>query len=342
VVITVRDKNGANVATGNSAGTGIFIAQNFLTGYGVFYRNTCQVAGGGAQAQACAGGDSILTITAVTNGGLFSNRNFRLEVIRGPFAWLDCDPTATSPSNAVLSGIITCPTDHEGKANVRMRVQAGATTQIGSYRVVDVASGVTTTQVFSIDGSPPVGDLTLIPTELTLTGPALSLSCGQGPAGAAIFDGTPPYTAFSSNSVFAAGFIGNQVSVTGSGACEEGTIVVVDSVGRRGTLTVKAEASATAPPALSVSPATVNLLSQCGYSASAAFIGGAGPISVLSSHPRVTAFVSNGTVTISRVLSDVGAVPPPPFPYPTSATITLSDGTVFVTITASGVAATCP
>lgn len=339
VTIQVRDKNGALASTGQ----GIFVAQNFLTGYGVFYQNTCPApVGGGTQAQACAGGEAILTIVAVTNGGLFSNRNFRLEVIKGPFGWLDCDPTATAPSTAVLSGVITCPTDHEGKANVRLRVQAGVTTQLGSFRIVDVASGVTTTQVLLISEAPPVGNLTLIPTDLTLTGPPGSARCGMGPVGALIAGGTPPYTAFSSNPVFAAGFIGDQVSVTGSGACEEGTIVIRDSTGRRGTLDVEAVANATGPTALAVSPATVDLLSQCGFSASVAYIGGAGPISALSNHPRVTAMASNGTVTITRALSDAAAVPPAPFLYPTSAKITLSDGTAFVTVDVTAVAATCP
>ena len=87
VVITVRDSTGAVAST-----TGVQIAQNFLTGYGVVFSPlTCPGGQSGAAspvAQACRGGTTAVQMRAVFNGNLVGNRVFRLEVLRGNLSLL--------------------------------------------------------------------------------------------------------------------------------------------------------------------------------------------------------------------------------------------------------------
>src|SRR5438876_2433866 len=72
VHLTARDVNG------NSFTAKIHVARNFLTGFSVFFSpTTC------TDAPACAGGETVVTFDTVTNGVLFGNRAFRVEIVRG-------------------------------------------------------------------------------------------------------------------------------------------------------------------------------------------------------------------------------------------------------------------
>lgn len=336
VIIQVRDKNGAVFNSPSS--NGIFVAQNFFTGYGAVVAGACTAAGGATPPPACAGSDSIVTLTAITNGGRFGNRQFRFEVVRGPFKWVECSTTIPPANNVpALVNTINCTSDHTGTASVRLRVDLGVTTQVATFRVVDVASGVTTTQNFLIGGGAPPGNMTLIPEELKFTG-TTSLRCGSGSGTILVFDGQPPYTAQSSSTAFATQVTDNQVVVTASGQCQDGaSIIILDAQGRRATAEVTSEPGTLTPPAVTVSPTTADLNNTCGFSTSVAAIGGVAPLVAVSSHPRLTVLISGSTVSIRRAATGDGATV-----FPTTATVSLTDGAEIVDITVSNIAANCP
>jgi len=123
--------------------------------------------------------------------------------------------------------------------------------------------------------------------------------------------------------------------------CVDTTIVVTDRNNRRATVTVKTEeGSATLPP-LAVSPTSVSLNDTCGFTTSVTAVGGLGPLSVNSTHPRVSAVISGNTVTITRLTPDPASPPGPSF-YPTTANVTVTDGTTIQNITVNNVRQFCP
>jgi len=201
--------------------------------------------------------------------------------------------------------------------------------------------------VFTIVQGSIVGTLTVLPNSFTFTGARAGV-CGTGSADFIVFDGDPPYTAVSSNpniSVTPTTSSSNpaRFTVIASNAfvCVDTTIVVTDRNNRRATVTVKTEeGSATLPP-LVVSPTTVTLNDTCGFSTSVTAVGGVGPLSANSTHPRVAATLSGNTITITRLTPD--PVPPagPAF-YPTTATVTVTDGATIQSITVNGVRQFCP
>ena len=266
--------------TGLFTTSAIRVAQNFLTGYGVFYSSNCTGSGTGAAPGACAGGETNIRLEANFNGNLVGNRIFRLEILRGPFFWV-------FPNGTIAGNIITVQTDHEGKANAIFRVTNNVQTQIGVYRIIDVETGASPEQVFIIDGTDLTADLTVIPDQFTFTGP-FDNTCGTGSADFLVFDGIPPYTAVSS---FGQVSVSPTTTDTQPGrftftvgnpnvCLTDATIVITDSNNARGTVTITTEAGSNAPPppALRVSPTTVT--ATCGASASAAVVGGTGTYSV--------------------------------------------------------------
>src|SRR4030095_6600127 len=62
----------------------------------------------------------------------------------------------------------------------------------------DVNSGANVLQTFNISGEPATGQLTVIPTTVTLTGPNGNV-CGFGTFDVVVFDGAAPYTAICPN-----------------------------------------------------------------------------------------------------------------------------------------------
>jgi hypothetical protein len=125
---------------------------------------------------------------------------------------------------------------------------------------------------------------------------------------------------------------------SGSSCPTAAPVVVTDSLGNRVTVTVTATRGP-APPAaapatpVTVAPSTITL--ACGTSGSVSAVGGTPPYSVSSSHPRVTATASGNTVTITRLAGDGVAI------FPTSASISITDGASAATVTAT-VPANCP
>ena len=333
VVITIRD------TTGGAASATIKVAQNFLTGYRlVFVASTCPAPAGSTTVTPCAGGDTAVQLAATFNGSLHGNEAFRLEVVRGQFAFY-----TPNSSTGIISQNYTTTSDHEGKITAVFRVPAGVPPQIAIVRVVHVDSGSSTEQLFTIVGStaaPLV--LTAIPATFSFTG-VDSTGCGTGSGDFFVFDGVPPYGAVTSNSAV-------QVTPTSSGAqpgrftvsigstqaCPNAApVIVTDSQGNRVTVTVTSTRgpAAAPPPALTVAPTTITLV--CNSSGSVSVVGGSGSYSVTSSHPRVNATVSGKTVTITRVNGDGLTF------YPASASISVTDGSSVQVVTAT-VPATCP
>jgi hypothetical protein len=312
------------------------VAQNFLTGYGIsFSPITCPIANAPPTAiQSCAGGESAIDFSAVFNGNLFGNRSFQLDVIKGPFQFVF--PTGGNGSSVVATS------DHTGRVHAIIQATAGVTTQIAVLRLTDLSSKVSTDFVFTITGTSNNGVLTLIPNTITFTG-NLTTDCGAGQSSFFVFDGSPPFTALSSNPAIGV----NGSSSTNPGVftvsigfqappCPSGTIIVTDSAGARGTVDVKSAAGSGAPPTpptFSVAPTTITL--GCGTSGSVTAVGGSGSYSTTSTSPLVTAAVSGSTVTITRagpIAAGTGTM---------SSTVAVTDGSAIKTIDVTS-PATCP
>jgi len=338
VIITVRDSLGQQLQTASTGG--IFVAQNFLVGYGVTFTSNCQNG-----AQACSGSDSIVRAVAIANGLLFANRPVRFCVIRGNFQFVI--PESPSNPNATLNNCYDTITDQAGTAVARIRVPADAQTQLATLRVTDIGSGVFVDEVFTITQGIISGQLTILPNSFTFTGPLQGV-CGTGSADFIVFDGDPPYTAVSSNANVSVNPTTNSanparftVSAFNPNVCVDTSIIVTDRENRRATVSVKTEEGSKTLPALAVSPTTVSLNDTCGFSSSVTAVGGVGPLSVNSSHPRVSATLSGNTVTITRLSPDPASPPGPSF-YPTTATVSITDGATISSVTVNDVRQFCP
>jgi len=336
VIITVRDSLGQEFFTAETGG--IFVAQNFLTGYGVFFTSNCS-------GQACSGSETLVRMAAIINGVRYGDRAYRFCVVRGNFQFV----VPETPSNlpAVLQNCVDTRTDHSGTATVRLRVPSDATTQLATLRVIDVATGVYVDEVFTITQGAIVGALTVLPNDFTFTGPRVGV-CGTGSADFIVFDGDAPYTAVSSNPNITVTPTTNSsnparftITAFNPNVCVDTTVVVTDRNNRRATVTVKTEEGSGTLPPLAVAPTTVSLNDTCGFSTSVTAVGGVGPLSVNSTHPRVSAVISGNTVTITRLTPDPASPPGPSF-YPTSAQVTVTDGATIQNITVNNVRQFCP
>ncbi len=333
VTVTARETGGA------SAQSVIKVGQNFLLGYNVtFSTTTCTAAAGAATAaQACAGGQTLVTVSAVFNGNLQGDRQLTFQAIQGPYGWV-------FPATGAVGNSINVVTDHFGTASAILQVNPNVGTQIAVLRVLDTATGVYQDTAFLIAGSPNAGTLTVIPTTFTF-GAALASQCGTGQGTVVVLDGTPPYMAVSTDPnvrVTPASSPSNPgqftISASNPNIClTSASVVITDSTPGnpgRGTVTVTTTQGTTALPALAASPTSLTLV--CGGTGSVSVVGGSGSYSASSSLNRVTAVVSGSTVSITRLTPD-----PPAPPYPTTVTVSVSDGTSLVPITVT-IPATCP
>jgi hypothetical protein len=331
ITISARDSTGILVQAI------ILVARNFLTGYGLNLSPvTCPAPATGAAATACAGGTTAARMQAIFNGSLTGNRLFRYKVISGQFTLKDPETGLSCSTLPNPPCTITLRSDHDGNVLGYIVVAAGVGTQLAVIRVEDVLTGVYADQVFTItSGAANQGRLVTIPTTMTFTGPT-TLVCGTGSADILIFDGSPPYTAVSTNPNI---IIANSPSNTQPGritiqainpsVCLTATIVIQDATGARASVTVITEAGTTvpaAPPALTVAPTSITL-ATCGQSGSVSVVGGTGNYSVNSTDPRVTATVGGNTLTVTRA----GTAQVAPFTTFVT-TITVTDGASIKTL----------
>ena len=114
-------------------------------------------------------------------------------------------------------------------------------------------------------------------------------------------------------------------------------MIVTDSRGRRALLDVSSAPGSTTPPAILVVPNPISGLTCTSNSQSAGIIGGFGPLSAISSHPRLTAIISGNIITVTRAPNGDGATV-----FPVTATITITDGNSLYTLNVTGIAANCP
>lgn len=331
VIIQVRDSNGVAISNEYS------VLQNFFTGYGESYTSTCAAGATGAPA-ACSGSETMVTLSPVSNGTLYGNRVLRFDRVRGDYAFVVEDPNAVPQ----LVNTITAQTDHVGRARVRLRVPNDAPTQMATYRVTDVATGVTVNLAFGIVQQAPIDLITFLPgAAWTFTG-LLQTECGSGSADFFVYGGTPPYTvqanvplSFSPGTLNA---IGDRLTVflPPSSTCYSNLgVVVTDSKGSRGLITISSQPGTQTLPALAVAPASIATL-NCGTSGQATVVGGNGRYTANSSHPRITAQVAGNTVTVTRLAGD-GTIA-----YPVTGSISITDGASVVTLAITATPANCP
>ncbi len=332
VNIEVRDSNGAAISNAYN------VLQNFFTGYQESYTSTCSAPSSGAAPQACSGTDSLINLFPISNGTLYGNRELQFTKVRGDFQFVVEDPNATPQ----LVDQIRRTTDHLGGIRQRLRVTNAAPTQLATYQITDIVSGASTMAVFLIVQQAPVDTITVVPSTLTFAG-ALNTQCGTGSSDVFVFGGTPPYTinapagiSVSPTTLSSSGSKFTVTALSTSPPCQTGgSVVITDSKGAASAVDVTISAGSGTPPTLTASPTTVANLA-CGATAQVTLIGGAGGLSTTSSHPRIFATPSAGTLTITRQNGDGVTV------YPTSGTITVTDGTTIVTVTITATPANCP
>ena len=330
VNIEVRDSNGVSLSNSYS------VLQNFFTGYSAFDANTCAAPATGDAPQACSGTDSVVNLVPVSNGTLYGDRDFELRKVRGDFQWVNENPAVTPQ----LVDTIRARTDHEGKALIRLRVTNAAPTQIATYTITDIATGATTTHTFIIVQQAAFDLITLVPDTVTFTG-ALATDCGLGSADVFVFGGTPPYTitapaglAISPATVASSGGKFTVTAPRGAAPCPaDATVLVADTRGSIGSLTVVRDAGSGTPPTLTASPSTIASLT-CGSAIPVTIVGPVG-LTATSQHPRISATISGTTLMIRRLTGD------PTPPYPASGTVTVTDGTTIITITITATDPAC-
>lgn len=342
VLITVRDSIGTVVTT-----SGLKVAVNYLTAYGIsFTASNCpsgSATGANPGAQACAGGATAVQFRAVTNGNAIGNKQFRIEVLRGNFS-------LRSLTGQVTNSLVVT-SDHTGLVSFLIDVPPNVPTQLAAIRIVDVATGVYSDTVFTINALSQSQIITPIPNAFTFTG-VLNTQCGTGTADFLVFNGVPPYTAVTDFTnavrVVSQDNPNSNVSNTEPGrfrveafnpnfCVAPATVTITDARGGRATVTVTTVLGSTAPPApipLAVGPSSLTL--GCGQTGSVVVIGGRGGYFTTSTSPNVVAQVSGNIVSITR------NGPAGPGTGGTQAVgIGITDGAAIVTVTAT-VPTSCP
>jgi hypothetical protein len=340
VTIQVRD-----AFTGSTVSGTYNVLQNFLTGYGVSFTPiacsgiTPTPSAGNTGTAVPAGCEVAVQFNATTSGNLGADRQFRLEAIRGPFIFVDAVTGVTGNSIVVTS-------DHRGRVNAIIRTLAGSPTQVAVIRITELTTRVFTDTLFTITGAGAGATLVVIPASVTFTGPN-NQTCGTGDADVYVFDGTPPYSATSTNpNIVVVPMDPNsnpgvfRIRAVNPNVCLTASVIITDRFGARTTVTVVTAAGANAPPApppppVTTSPATMTL--GCGQSGSVSVTGGVPPYSTSSPTPGVTAAVVGSTLTVTRAaVGSTGAATPS-----TTAPVNVTDGATIATVAVT-VPTTCP
>jgi len=334
VGVFVRGQNGT------TAQTTIQVAQNFLISYGSRIVSPLCPAPTGATSTtvtACAGNPGVVTFAPVTNGILQGGKQFRVCAIVGDFQFFDV------PTNTRLQCIVVT-SDHLGQVIAPFVVNNGAPTQLAIFRIQDVATGVYTDTVFTINGpgAVPPSTLTAIPQTISFTG-RNGNECGTGSADVFVFGGQPPFQVFNSDSAH----ITVQPTSTGANpprftitvttpnppCLQAEPVVITDATGARVTVSVTTQLG-TSPPTspLTVAPNSITL--ACGQTGSVSVAGGSGNFFANSTDQQVQVLVSGNTVSISRLTGDT-------FTHVSPATVSVTDGATIATVQAN-IPVLCP
>ncbi len=341
VTVSVHSGNGL------SANSTVHVAQNFLTGYGASFGPLACPGTGAAPtsatgAFACAGGQTAIRFSAVTNGNLHGDEAFNLTVLLGPGSLVNPDTGASGHT-------ITVNSDHTGAVTAILEVPANQPTQLGVLRIQEASTGVYMDTVYTVNGGGTTSTITALPSAFTFTG-ATTADCGVGSGTVQVFDGVPPYTATSSNNSLVA--VNPSTSSTQPGVftvsagnaslCGDATIVFADSLGARTTVTVTTAVGSATPPTpptpiqISPNPVTVG----CSQTVSASLAGGSGgsggtTFSASTTDPNLSLAVSGTTLSVTR------SGPGPGSGGSVASTVTVTDGSSFATLTVNN-PASCP
>ena len=315
VLVTVRSGDGQTVITPTGT-AGYQIAQNFLIGYGAtFTPSNCGTTVTTTNGDTvCAGSDATVSFDATTNGNLHGNEAFCLTILQGNAILVD--PATGNTSNTVAGVKCQKPdgsqglvlySDHTGHILAILRVPANTPTQTGVLRIQEVSTGVYHDIPFLIAGNTSASTLTAVPNTLTFTG-ATTDRCGTGSSDVLVFDGTPPYTAVSSNS--------NLVTVTpsssatqpgrftlnaaNSGLCGTATVTITDSTGAHTGVTVTTQPGSATPPPAAFTVVPTSLTLGCGQTGSASAVGGSGTYAASSPNPEISTTVTASTIAVTR------------------------------------------
>ncbi len=324
VTVTVRD------TSNQTASNVVKVAQNYLIGYGLTLTpSTCPSGSATTAANgACSGGESALRFYAATNGGFAAGHTFTVTNIKGHYS-------LRNPATGQTGNSVQAVADATGQVIVIVNVPTNQQSEVGVVRIQDTATGQYADDAFLINGvagsTTGTGSLTIIPNAVSYTGP-LTTTCGTGNATVLVFDGTPPYTAQSADASVivtpinpsAQPGVFNVYAWNPAICLSKATVTFMDSVGRRGTMTVDTAVGKNTPPALTVAPTTVTV--ACGQTATVSVAGGLGTITVASTHPRIIAFVQGNQVGISRAVGD-GATA-----YPATGTVSITDGATVASV----------
>jgi hypothetical protein len=335
VSIQARDSAGVELALAE-----IQVAQNFLTGYNVLYTSNC--SGTAPAPSFCTNGETVVEMTAAINGNLYGNREYRFEIVRGPIFFKNIPGGGPVPGSGTLGPggtTWTTRTDHEGDAHAIIGVSPQVPTQIGIYRIVDVATGASTQYVIVINGVPQAGAMVAIPDEFTLAG-VDTAHCGTGAGDFFVFDGIPPYRAVTTfpQALTVEPVVSNEqpgrfrFSAGNPFFCmDPGSIIITDANNQRVTVEVTTEPGEGDPPPLPMQFTPGSLTLACGASGSVIVTGGAGTsFTVAPTDARITATVASRVITLTRTASDpVGTPvsPTPGTPNPISFSVNVTDGT---------------
>lgn len=225
----------------------------------------------------CAGGDAEVKATLSLGGVPLRNHEVRFQVVSGDFRIITSSPGL--PESLGLTG--SAVTDDSGTASIRVRALADATAQTGLIQITDVTTGAFTRAGINIAPSSNA-PLNAQPNRIVFEGRDRSTCASGVQADVIVFGGRPPYQIsqpgnFAINTPQVSNS-GGRFTVTAIGNCTAGSnISVVDSNGATVPVTVvsSVSSSATAPPALVVSPTSVTL-DTCTAEANVAVAGGLG------------------------------------------------------------------
>lgn len=278
----------------------------------------------------CSGNEALLTATISQAGQLLPARTARFDVVSGDVRFI-VTPAGTAPEQLALT--TTALSDQNGLVRVRLRALAGATNQNALIQITDPDTGAFQRVVVPIrQAATGPGGTTFfaLPSSITFTGPFI----GQCASGAAsdfvIFGGTPPYTIVSSSPfigvsppVVTASGGSFRAQVAGATCLSNIPIAITDASGRTISVTVSnQQGTQTAPaPAITIQPSSLTLCP--GQSATATIVGGTAPFSGSSNSPLYSQLITDRTIQVTRLAAPPG---------PTSAQITVTDGTTFNTL----------
>jgi len=329
VTITVIDHAGSSVVANLNVNPNI-ISNNVTISTGGTGPGNCGTS-------VCSGSTATVVMTLTSSTQPVANRPVRFDAEQGNYGFVQ------NQQGTVVTSSFTTATDASGRAQVILAADAVAQSQIAILRLTDLNSGsvlrVTFTIVRVVDGT---GVISIFPATAKVVS-KFKGSCTDGiTADFLVAGGVPPYAVGSgidavasllTNTVFTDG---GRFTARTNGTCGTTVLTVTDSLGRTATASLEAAEGTTdepAPAPFTVQPNQGSLV--CGGSATFTVAGGAGNFVVSSGSNRVTALISGGIVTATRLSPDTGVG------SPGTVLIGVSDGATNTSITLT-VPTACP